>query len=133
MKKEILLISVVLGLNILQANEIELVGKNVVKNTSEIQKLLIKIKKLESLWAIKNGHVENTKNIEFDNIPKFVKIKAHFLNVRKKPTKKSRIIEVVKKDEVYKIVNNYYEKSQNKYWINIGSGYVNKIFVEEVY
>ncbi|MAC85092.1 MAG: hypothetical protein CL624_13260 [Arcobacter sp.] len=140
MKKKIIALSIVLGLNILQANDLELVGKNVVKNTSEIKKLLIEINYLKSLLKIKhtvsdypNISVDNTSTISHDNSKKFVKITAHFLNVRSKPNNKSRISEVVKKNEVFEVVEIYSEKSKNKYWVNIGSGYVNKNFVEEVY
>ena len=62
-----------------------------------------------------------------------MRITAHFLNVRSKPNNKSKIIKVAKKDEIYEIIKIYSEKGNNKYWINIGNGYVNKIFVEEVY
>jgi len=140
MKKKILTLSVILGLSILQANELELVGKNVVKNTSEIKKLLVEINYLKTLLRLKNTvsnntklSVNNTNVIEHDYQKRFVKITAHFLNIRSKPSKKSKIIEVAKKDEVYEIAKIYSEKNQNKYWISIGNGYVNKNFVEEVY
>lgn len=140
MKKKILGLSIVLGLNILQANELELVGKNVIKNTSEIKKLLMEINHLKSLLKLKNIvsdntkiSVDNTNIIEQDHIKNFVRITAHFLNVRSKPNNKSKIIKVAKKDEIYEIIKIYSEKGNNKYWINIGNGYVNKIYVEEVY
>ena len=53
MRKKILGLSIVLGLNILQANELELVGKNVIKNTSEIKKLLMEINHLKSRLKLK--------------------------------------------------------------------------------
>ena len=129
------------GATILNANDLELVGKNVLKNSDDIEKIkkeLEVIKQKLNIDANKNLFIEGDKIIKFkksenDNSSVAKKYKAIVNTViRFSPSEFSQVIVNVKKGQELTEENFYTESKKINDWIYVGNGFIEKKNLMEI-
>ena len=129
------------GATILNANDLELVGKNVLKNSDDIEKIkkeLEVIKQKLNIDANKNLFIEGDKIIKFkksenDNSSVAKKYKAIVNTViRFSPSEFSQVIVNVKKGQELTEENFYTEPKKINDWIYVGNGFIEKKNLMEI-
>ena len=129
------------GVTILNANDLELVGKNVLKNSNDIEmikKELEVIKQKLNIDANKNLFIEGDKIIKFkksenDNSSVAKKYKAIVNTViRFSPSEFSQVIVNVKKGQELTEENFYTESKKINDWIYVGNGFIEKKNLMEI-
>ena len=139
--KKIIFSFMMVGVTILNANDLELVGKNVLKNSDDIEmikKELEVIKQKLNIDTNKNLFIEGDKIIkikksENDNSSVAKKYKAIVNTViRFSPSKFSQIIASVKKGQEVTEENFYNEPEKIKDWIYVGNGFMEKKNLMEI-
>ena len=133
--KKIIFSFMMVGATILNANDLELVGKNVLKNSDDIEmikKELEVIKQKLNIDANKNLFIEGDKIIKFkksenDNSSVAKKYKAIVNTViRFSPSEFSQVIVNVKKGQELTEENFYTEPKKINDWIYVGNGFIEK-------
>ena len=112
MKKKIVAISIMVCVNLLSANDIELVGKNVLKNSEDIKKILIdleevkqKLKLSPTSQNLSEGDkiTKTTGNVNIEKIKSSDELRARVATeIRMSPSIYSGIVGKVKKGQVVK-------------------------------
>ena len=139
--KKIIFSFMMVGVTILNANDLELVGKNVLKNSNDIEmikKELEVIKQKLNIDANKNLFIEGDKIIKFkksenDNSSVAKKYKAIVNTViRFSPSEFSQVIVNVKKGQELTEENFYTESKKINDWIYVGNGFIEKKNLMEI-
>lgn len=139
--KKIIFSFMMVGATILNANDLELVGKNVLKNSDDIEKIkkeLEVIKQKLNIDANKNLFIEGDKIIKFkksenDNSSVAKKYKAIVNTViRFSPSEFSQVIVNVKKGQELTEENFYTESKKINDWIYVGNGFIEKKNLMEI-
>ena len=139
--KKIIFSFMMVGVTILNANDLELVGKNVLKNSDDIEmikKELEVIKQKLNIDANKNLFIEGDKIIKFkksenDNSSVAKKYKAIVNTViRFSPSEFSQVIVNVKKGQELTEENFYTEPKKINDWIYVGNGFIEKKNLMEI-
>ncbi len=139
--KKIIFSFMMVGVTILNANDLELVGKNVLKNSNDIEmikKELEVIKQKLNIDANKNLFIEGDKIIKFkksenDNSSVAKKYKAIVNTViRFSPSEFSQVIVNVKKGQELTEENFYTEPKKINDWIYVGNGFIEKKNLMEI-
>ena len=139
--KKIIFSFMMVGATILNANDLELVGKNVLKNSDDIEmikKELEVIKQKLNIDANKNLFIEGDKIIKFkksenDNSSVAKKYKAIVNTViRFSPSEFSQVIVNVKKGQELTEENFYTEPKKINDWIYVGNGFIEKKNLMEI-
>ncbi len=139
--KKIIFSFMMVGVTILNANDLELVGKNVLKNSDDIEKIkkeLEVIKQKLNIDANKNLFIEGDKIIKFkksenDNSSVAKKYKAIVNTViRFSPSEFSQVIVNVKKGQELTEENFYTEPKKINDWIYVGNGFIEKKNLMEI-
>ena len=139
--KKIIFSFMMVGATILNANDLELVGKNVLKNSDDIEmikKELEVIKQKLNIDANKNLFIEGDKIIKFkksenDNSSVAKKYKAIVNTViRFSPSEFSQVIVNVKKGQELTEENFYTESKKINDWIYVGNGFIEKKNLMEI-
>ena len=139
--KKIIFSFMMVGATILNANDLELVGKNVLKNSDDIEmikKELEVIKQKLNIDANKNLFIEGDKIIKFkksenDNSSVAKKYKAIVNTViRFSPSGFSQVIVNVKKGQELTEENFYTEPKKINDWIYVGNGFIEKKNLMEI-
>ena len=140
--KKIIFSFMMVGATILNANDLELVGKNVLKNSDDIEKIkkeLEVIKQKLNIDANKNLFIEGDKIIKFkksenDNSSVAKKYKAIVNTViRFSPSEFSQVIVNVKKGQELTEKENFYTESKKiNDWIYVGNGFIEKKNLMEI-
>ena len=139
--KKIIFSFMMVGATILNANDLELVGKNVLKNSNDIEmikKELEVIKQKLNIDANKNLFIEGDKIIKFkksenDNSSVAKKYKAIVNTViRFSPSEFSQVIVNVKKGQELTEENFYTEPKKINDWIYVGNGFIEKKNLMEI-
>ena len=139
--KKIIFSFMMVGATILNANDLELVGKNVLKNSNDIEmikKELEVIKQKLNIDANKNLFIEGDKIIKFkksenDNSSVAKKYKAIVNTViRFSPSEFSQVIVNVKKGQELTEENLYTEPKKINDWIYVGNGFIEKKNLMEI-
>mgnify|MGYP003521314893 FL=1 len=139
--KKIIFSFMMVGVTILNANDLELVGKNVLKNSDDIEKIkkeLEVIKQKLNIDANKNLFIEGDKIIKFkksenDNSSVAKKYKAIVNTViRFSPSEFSQVIVNVKKGQELTEENFYTESKKINDWIYVGNGFIEKKNLMEI-
>ena len=139
--KKIIFSFMMVGVTILNANDLELVGKNVLKNSNDIEmikKELEVIKQKLNIDANKNLFIEGGKIIKFkksenDNSSVAKKYKAIVNTViRFSPSEFSQVIVNVKKGQELTEENFYTESKKINDWIYVGNGFIEKKNLMEI-
>ena len=139
--KKIIFSFMMVGATILNANDLELVGKNVLKNSDDIEKIkkeLEVIKQKLNIDANKNLFIEGDKIIKFkksenDNSSVAKKYKAIVNTViRFSPSEFSQVIVNVKKGQELTEENFYTEPKKINDWIYVGNGFIEKKNLMEI-
>ena len=139
--KKIIFSFMMVGATILNANDLELVGKNVLKNSNDIEmikKELEVIKQKLNIDANKNLFIEGDKIIKFkksenDNSSVAKKYKAIVNTViRFSPSEFSQVIVNVKKGQELTEENFYTESKKINDWIYVGNGFIEKKNLMEI-
>lgn len=139
--KKIIFSFMMVGVTILNANDLELVGKNVLKNSDDIEmikKELEVIKQKLNIDANKNLFIEGDKIIKFkksenDNSSVAKKYKAIVNTViRFSPSEFSQVIVNVKKGQELTEENFYTESKKINDWIYVGNGFIEKKNLMEI-
>ena len=139
--KKIIFSFMIVGVTILNANDLELVGKNVLKNSNDIEmikKELEVIKQKLNIDANKNLFIEGDKIIKFkksenDNSSVAKKYKAIVNTViRFSPSEFSQVIVNVKKGQELTEENFYTEPKKINDWIYVGNGFIEKKNLMEI-
>ena len=139
--KKIIFSYMMVGATILNANDLELVGKNVLKNSDDIEKIkkeLEVIKQKLNIDANKNLFIEGDKIIKFkksenDNSSVAKKYKAIVNTViRFSPSEFSQVIVNVKKGQELTEENFYTESKKINDWIYVGNGFIEKKNLMEI-
>ena len=139
--KKIIFSFMMVGATILNANDLELVGKNVLKNSDDIENIkkeLEVIKQKLNIDANKNLFIEGDKIIKFkksenDNSSVAKKYKAIVNTViRFSPSEFSQVIVNVKKGQELTEENFYTEPKKINDWIYVGNGFIEKKNLMEI-
>ena len=139
--KKIIFSFMMVGATILNANDLELVGKNVLKNSDDIEKIkkeLEVIKQKLNIDANKNLFIEGDKIIKFkksenDNSTAAKKYKASVNTVIRFSTSEfSKVIVNVKKGQELTEENFYTEPKKINDWIYVGNGFIEKKNLMEI-
>ena len=139
--KKIIFSFMMVGVTILNANDLDLVGKNVLKNSDDIEKIkkeLEVIKQKLNIDANKNLFIEGDKIIKFkksenDNSSVAKKYKAIVNTViRFSPSEFSQVIVNVKKGQELTEENFYTESKKINDWIYVGNGFIEKKNLMEI-
>ena len=139
--KKIIFSFMMVGATILNANDLELVGKNVLKNSNDIEmikKELEVIKQKLNIDANKNLFIEGDKIIKFkksenDNSSVAKKYKTIVNTViRFSPSEFSQVIVNVKKGQELTEENFYTEPKKINDWIYVGNGFIEKKNLMEI-
>ena len=139
--KKIIFSFMMVGVTILNAHDLELVGKNVLKNSDDIEKIkkeLEVIKQKLNIDANKNLFIEGDKIIKFkksenDNSSVAKKYKAIVNTViRFSPSEFSQVIVNVKKGQELTEENFYTEPKKINDWIYVGNGFIEKKNLMEI-
>ena len=140
--KKIIFSFMMVGATILNANDLELVGKNVLKNSDDIEKIkkeLEVIKQKLNIDANKNLFIEGDKIIKFkksenDNSSVAKKYKAIVNTViRFSPSEFSQVIVNVKKGQEFTNKENFHTESKKiNDWIYVGNGFIEKKNLMEI-
>ena len=139
--KKIIFSFMMVGATILNANDLELVGKNDLKNSDDIEKIkkeLEVIKQKLNIDANKNLFIEGDKIIKFkksenDNSSVAKKYKAIVNTViRFSPSEFSQVIVNVKKGQELTEENFYTESKKINDWIYVGNGFIEKKNLMEI-
>ena len=139
--KKIIFSFMMVGVTILNANDLELVGKNVLKHSDDIEmikKELEVIKQKLNIDANKNLFIEGDKIIKFkksenDNSSVAKKYKAIVNTViRFSPSEFSQVIVNVKKGQELTEENFYTEPKKINDWIYVGNGFIEKKNLMEI-
>ena len=139
--KKIIFSFMMVGVTILNANDLGLVGKNVLKNSNDIEmikKELEVIKQKLNIDANKNLFIEGDKIIKFkksenDNSSVAKKYKAIVNTViRFSPSEFSQVIVNVKKGQELTEENFYTEPKKINDWIYVGNGFIEKKNLMEI-
>ncbi len=148
MKKKIISISLFVGMSLLaneNVNDLELLGKNVLKNNSDIKQLKIELDEIKqklgiSTSELKSGdkisQVINNTNLKIAEKPKVAKVPLLFkaktnTYIRNSPSEHSAIIKKVQKGQVLKKVV-FESKYKIDSWIFVGNGFIKKSLFAEV-
>ena len=138
MKKKIVAISIMVCVNLLSANDIELVGKNVLKNSEDIKKILIDLEEVKQklkLSPISQNLIEGDKitktigNVNIEKTKSSDELRARIsTEIRISPSIYSELQEKLKKGKLLK--NKNFNKDKNEF---NGCTYVrNGFFVRKI-
>ena len=140
MKKKIVAISIMVCVNLLSANDIELVGKNVLKNSEDIKKILIDLEEVKQklkLSPISQNLIEGDKitktignvNIEKTKISDELRARIS-TEIRISPSIYSELQEKLKKGKLLKNKNFNKDKNEFNGWTYVRNGFfVRKIII----
>ena len=142
MKKKIVAISIMVCVNLLSANDIELVGKNVLKNSEDIKKILIDLEEVKQklkLSPTSQNLIEGDKitktigNVNIEKTKSSDELRARIsTEIRMSPSIYSGIVGKVKKGQVVK--KEIWGKDQNEFigWTYVGNGFIEDKNLEKV-
>ncbi len=140
MKKKIVAISIMVCVNLLSANDIELVGKNVLKNSEDIKKILIDLEEVKQklkLSPISQNLIEGDKitktigNVNIEKTKSSDELRARIsTEIRISPSIYSELQEKLKKGKLLKNKNFNKDKNEFNGWTYVRNGFfVRKIII----
>ena len=140
MKKKIVAISIMVCVNLLSANDIELVGKNILKNSEDIKKILIDLEEVKQklkLSPISQNLIEGDKitktigNVNIEKTKSSDELRARIsTEIRISPSIYSELQEKLKKGKLLKNKNFNKDKNEFNGWTYVRNGFfVRKIII----
>ena len=132
MKKLIALtiINIAFAYNVSLNRKVDLLTQAVAKLINENQKLQNQINELKQTMKINTQMITSNRHLieklKKNNLSAFAIVKAYRLNVREKPSLKSKILKQLKRNEIVKIHDTIIKNG--KVWYKVDNGYISAFY-----